>query len=130
MIRRPPRSTLSSSSAASDVYKRQLVLAVGTCFEPSFRSAIGIGAHFFEFFLIKFSNRYFFQLFNYIIKLSSDIYNVFIIHFRCIVIWNVYHYKREIMHTRYILIQLHTSLYRKSLSHIKAKTDNVEPTLL
>eukprot|EP00658_Telonema_sp_P-2_P014535 TRINITY_DN15522_c0_g2_i3.p1 TRINITY_DN15522_c0_g2~~TRINITY_DN15522_c0_g2_i3.p1 ORF type:complete len:120 (+),score=2.63 TRINITY_DN15522_c0_g2_i3:90-449(+) len=25
MIRRPPRSTLSSSSAASDVYKRQLV---------------------------------------------------------------------------------------------------------
>src|SRR5674536_280241 len=27
MIRRPPRSTLSSSSAASDVYKRQEVLA-------------------------------------------------------------------------------------------------------
>src|SRR5664280_3655791 len=27
MIRRPPRSTLSSSSAASDVYKRQLVLS-------------------------------------------------------------------------------------------------------
>src|SRR5665648_210625 len=26
MIRRPPRSTLSSSSAASDVYKRQVVL--------------------------------------------------------------------------------------------------------
>ena len=25
MIRRPPRSTLSSSSAASDVYKRQLI---------------------------------------------------------------------------------------------------------
>eukprot|EP00658_Telonema_sp_P-2_P046959 TRINITY_DN3537_c0_g1_i2.p1 TRINITY_DN3537_c0_g1~~TRINITY_DN3537_c0_g1_i2.p1 ORF type:complete len:128 (+),score=37.39 TRINITY_DN3537_c0_g1_i2:125-508(+) len=32
MIRRPPRSTLSSSSAASDVYKRQLSLSarVGT----------------------------------------------------------------------------------------------------
>eukprot|EP00658_Telonema_sp_P-2_P023983 TRINITY_DN19620_c0_g1_i2.p1 TRINITY_DN19620_c0_g1~~TRINITY_DN19620_c0_g1_i2.p1 ORF type:complete len:133 (+),score=26.26 TRINITY_DN19620_c0_g1_i2:111-509(+) len=29
MIRRPPRSTLSSSSAASDVYKRQLVGLVG-----------------------------------------------------------------------------------------------------
>src|SRR5665648_839554 len=28
MIRRPPRSTLSSSSAASDVYKRQLDLLV------------------------------------------------------------------------------------------------------
>src|SRR5665648_1304835 len=28
MIRRPPRSTLSSSSAASDVYKRQEVQAV------------------------------------------------------------------------------------------------------
>ena len=28
MIRRPPRSTLSSSSAASDVYKRQLVICV------------------------------------------------------------------------------------------------------
>eukprot|EP00656_Telonema_subtile_P026341 TRINITY_DN2831_c0_g2_i1.p1 TRINITY_DN2831_c0_g2~~TRINITY_DN2831_c0_g2_i1.p1 ORF type:complete len:131 (+),score=38.50 TRINITY_DN2831_c0_g2_i1:92-484(+) len=27
MIRRPPRSTLSSSSAASDVYKRQLLCA-------------------------------------------------------------------------------------------------------
>src|SRR5664279_6533681 len=26
MIRRPPRSTLSSSSAASDVYKRQVLL--------------------------------------------------------------------------------------------------------
>src|SRR5664279_2819273 len=28
MMRRPPRSTLSSSSAASDVYKRQLVFVV------------------------------------------------------------------------------------------------------
>ena len=27
MIRRPPRSTLSSSSAASDVYKRQVILS-------------------------------------------------------------------------------------------------------
>eukprot|EP00656_Telonema_subtile_P053361 TRINITY_DN7717_c0_g1_i1.p1 TRINITY_DN7717_c0_g1~~TRINITY_DN7717_c0_g1_i1.p1 ORF type:complete len:111 (+),score=32.24 TRINITY_DN7717_c0_g1_i1:54-386(+) len=27
MIRRPPRSTLSSSSAASDVYKRQVLLS-------------------------------------------------------------------------------------------------------
>eukprot|EP00658_Telonema_sp_P-2_P057193 TRINITY_DN45645_c0_g1_i1.p1 TRINITY_DN45645_c0_g1~~TRINITY_DN45645_c0_g1_i1.p1 ORF type:complete len:172 (+),score=21.65 TRINITY_DN45645_c0_g1_i1:124-639(+) len=30
MIRRPPRSTLSSSSAASDVYKRQLLANGGT----------------------------------------------------------------------------------------------------
>src|SRR5664280_1698099 len=29
MIRRPPRSTLSSSSAASDVYKRQDILTLG-----------------------------------------------------------------------------------------------------
>eukprot|EP00658_Telonema_sp_P-2_P081520 TRINITY_DN8376_c0_g2_i2.p2 TRINITY_DN8376_c0_g2~~TRINITY_DN8376_c0_g2_i2.p2 ORF type:complete len:178 (+),score=50.57 TRINITY_DN8376_c0_g2_i2:65-598(+) len=29
MIRRPPRSTLSSSSAASDVYKRQVMLGLG-----------------------------------------------------------------------------------------------------
>src|SRR5674536_37571 len=29
MIRRPPRSTLSSSSAASDVYKRQLPAGLG-----------------------------------------------------------------------------------------------------
>eukprot|EP00656_Telonema_subtile_P001735 TRINITY_DN10752_c0_g1_i1.p1 TRINITY_DN10752_c0_g1~~TRINITY_DN10752_c0_g1_i1.p1 ORF type:complete len:166 (+),score=41.86 TRINITY_DN10752_c0_g1_i1:61-558(+) len=29
MIRRPPRSTLSSSSAASDVYKRQVFLLIG-----------------------------------------------------------------------------------------------------
>eukprot|EP00658_Telonema_sp_P-2_P020332 TRINITY_DN18044_c0_g1_i3.p1 TRINITY_DN18044_c0_g1~~TRINITY_DN18044_c0_g1_i3.p1 ORF type:complete len:102 (+),score=16.16 TRINITY_DN18044_c0_g1_i3:150-455(+) len=28
MIRRPPRSTLSSSSAASDVYKRQIFISV------------------------------------------------------------------------------------------------------
>src|SRR5664279_4886348 len=28
MIRRPPRSTLSSSSAASDVYKRQVIVPV------------------------------------------------------------------------------------------------------
>src|SRR5674536_197599 len=31
MIRRPPRSTLSSSSAASDVYKRQVVVLGRTC---------------------------------------------------------------------------------------------------
>src|SRR5664280_3774636 len=31
MIRRPPRSTLSSSSAASDVYKRQLLPDGGVC---------------------------------------------------------------------------------------------------
>src|SRR5674536_109518 len=30
MIRRPPRSTLSSSSAASDVYKRQDVMVVAS----------------------------------------------------------------------------------------------------
>ena len=30
MIRRPPRSTLSSSSAASDVYKRQVQVLEGT----------------------------------------------------------------------------------------------------
>src|SRR5664280_3905004 len=31
MIRRPPRSTLSSSSAASDVYKRQVLLGDADC---------------------------------------------------------------------------------------------------
>src|SRR5665648_240837 len=31
MRRRPPRSTLSSSSAASDVYKRQVVTGVRPC---------------------------------------------------------------------------------------------------
>src|SRR5674536_180941 len=31
MIRRPPRSTLSSSSAASDVYKRQLLALLSAC---------------------------------------------------------------------------------------------------
>src|SRR5665648_1292269 len=30
MIRRPPRSTLSSSSAASDVYKRQMMACFGS----------------------------------------------------------------------------------------------------
>ena len=30
MIRRPPSSTLSSSSAASDVYKRQVISRAGT----------------------------------------------------------------------------------------------------
>ena len=33
MIRRPPRSTLSSSSAASDVYKRQPMGRLGTAEE-------------------------------------------------------------------------------------------------
>ena len=36
MIRRPPRSTLSSSSAASDVYKRQLVVSVSLYYSYSF----------------------------------------------------------------------------------------------
>src|SRR5664280_407335 len=34
MIRRPPRSTLSSSSAASDVYKRQFLDSAPTLTEP------------------------------------------------------------------------------------------------
>ena len=39
MIRRPPRSTLSPSSAASDVYKRQLHHAVaGLPYQADFRS--------------------------------------------------------------------------------------------
>src|SRR5664280_2245498 len=37
MIRRPPRSTLSSSSAASDVYKRQLL----ECLEQSTPGILG-----------------------------------------------------------------------------------------
>eukprot|EP00658_Telonema_sp_P-2_P078963 TRINITY_DN7525_c0_g1_i4.p1 TRINITY_DN7525_c0_g1~~TRINITY_DN7525_c0_g1_i4.p1 ORF type:complete len:129 (+),score=18.15 TRINITY_DN7525_c0_g1_i4:134-520(+) len=35
MIRRPPRSTLSSSSAASDVYKRQIIQGVLQAGGPS-----------------------------------------------------------------------------------------------
>src|SRR5450756_2409695 len=34
MIRRPPRSTQSRSSAASDVYKRQVVVAIGSRANP------------------------------------------------------------------------------------------------
>src|SRR5665648_125829 len=39
MIRRPPRATLSSSSAASDVYKRQVQIGRLPIVEPAF----GIG---------------------------------------------------------------------------------------
>src|SRR5674536_109909 len=38
MIRRPPRSTLSSSSAASDVYKRQGIRALAPQFPEAFFS--------------------------------------------------------------------------------------------
>jgi len=38
MIRRPPRSTQSRSSAASDVYKRQRVNLVNAVTEPNFDS--------------------------------------------------------------------------------------------
>ena len=41
MIRRPPRSTQSRSSAASDVYKRQQLSAVMECAD----AAHGLGAH-------------------------------------------------------------------------------------
>src|SRR5678816_2300198 len=42
MIRRPPRSTLDRSSAASDVYKRQVVLNARTLeVEKQFRSLSG-----------------------------------------------------------------------------------------
>eukprot|EP00658_Telonema_sp_P-2_P041608 TRINITY_DN29786_c0_g1_i2.p1 TRINITY_DN29786_c0_g1~~TRINITY_DN29786_c0_g1_i2.p1 ORF type:complete len:197 (+),score=58.90 TRINITY_DN29786_c0_g1_i2:111-701(+) len=38
MIRRPPRSTLSSSSAASDVYKRQIAPSAPIgCMDPNFK---------------------------------------------------------------------------------------------
>src|SRR5664279_2852840 len=42
MIRRPPRSTLSSSSAASDVYKRQE--GTGSTQGQEQRSPLGLGA--------------------------------------------------------------------------------------
>eukprot|EP00656_Telonema_subtile_P015397 TRINITY_DN18057_c0_g1_i2.p1 TRINITY_DN18057_c0_g1~~TRINITY_DN18057_c0_g1_i2.p1 ORF type:complete len:379 (+),score=53.43 TRINITY_DN18057_c0_g1_i2:101-1237(+) len=40
MIRPPPRSTLSSSSAASDVYKRQSPRSTGTSFGEAYPSAV------------------------------------------------------------------------------------------
>ena len=45
MIRRPPRSTLSPSSAASDVYKRQMNEVYATFFtsDPPARSAVQVG---------------------------------------------------------------------------------------
>ena len=45
MIRRPPRSTLDRSSAASDVYKRQVtdVLAVGVALKERARGEVGGG---------------------------------------------------------------------------------------
>eukprot|EP00828_Plagiopyla_frontata_P017079 TRINITY_DN2224_c0_g2_i1.p2 TRINITY_DN2224_c0_g2~~TRINITY_DN2224_c0_g2_i1.p2 ORF type:complete len:103 (+),score=14.28 TRINITY_DN2224_c0_g2_i1:85-393(+) len=39
MSRRPPRSTLSSSSAASDVYKRQIQTCLGPCGNKYFGTA-------------------------------------------------------------------------------------------
>eukprot|EP00658_Telonema_sp_P-2_P062604 TRINITY_DN5127_c0_g1_i1.p1 TRINITY_DN5127_c0_g1~~TRINITY_DN5127_c0_g1_i1.p1 ORF type:complete len:118 (-),score=19.83 TRINITY_DN5127_c0_g1_i1:186-539(-) len=44
MIRRPPRSTLSSSSAASDVYKRQLFVWVGELVTLSSGSGMSISS--------------------------------------------------------------------------------------
>eukprot|EP00656_Telonema_subtile_P028353 TRINITY_DN30777_c0_g1_i1.p1 TRINITY_DN30777_c0_g1~~TRINITY_DN30777_c0_g1_i1.p1 ORF type:complete len:109 (-),score=6.13 TRINITY_DN30777_c0_g1_i1:81-407(-) len=41
MIRRPPKSTLSSSSAASDVYKRQLLGTPTTMAPPSISVCFG-----------------------------------------------------------------------------------------
>eukprot|EP00658_Telonema_sp_P-2_P031132 TRINITY_DN23366_c0_g1_i6.p2 TRINITY_DN23366_c0_g1~~TRINITY_DN23366_c0_g1_i6.p2 ORF type:complete len:102 (-),score=46.13 TRINITY_DN23366_c0_g1_i6:324-629(-) len=40
MIRRPPRSTLSSSSAASDVYKRQALVQLLTSAQADHRKCI------------------------------------------------------------------------------------------
>eukprot|EP00656_Telonema_subtile_P000551 TRINITY_DN10253_c0_g1_i8.p1 TRINITY_DN10253_c0_g1~~TRINITY_DN10253_c0_g1_i8.p1 ORF type:complete len:103 (+),score=16.10 TRINITY_DN10253_c0_g1_i8:50-358(+) len=40
MIRRPPRSTLSSSSAASDVYKRQSVDTCAICRNPLYEPSL------------------------------------------------------------------------------------------
>eukprot|EP00658_Telonema_sp_P-2_P006290 TRINITY_DN12405_c0_g1_i2.p1 TRINITY_DN12405_c0_g1~~TRINITY_DN12405_c0_g1_i2.p1 ORF type:complete len:158 (-),score=35.04 TRINITY_DN12405_c0_g1_i2:81-554(-) len=40
MIRRPPRSTLSSSSAASDVYKRQYQRRVRGCRKPAMQPTL------------------------------------------------------------------------------------------
>src|SRR5678815_5488423 len=42
MIRRPPRSTLDRSSAASDVYKRQVIRGLYTVGESAVRTAYGI----------------------------------------------------------------------------------------
>src|SRR5664280_3780561 len=54
MIRRPPRSTLSSSSAASDVYKRQLntessfALGVGNAITELEGACAGMGQAFYD----------------------------------------------------------------------------------
>src|SRR5664280_3908513 len=45
MIRRPPRSTLSSSSAASDVYKRQMEQFAGYGFNKSHSAAYALLAY-------------------------------------------------------------------------------------
>src|SRR5450756_2869090 len=46
MIRRPPRSTQSRSSAASDVYKRQRICVVGVPRHPPDAGAVvGVGGH-------------------------------------------------------------------------------------
>src|SRR5674536_377793 len=42
MIRRPPRSTLSSSSAASDVHKRQVPACPAAMLRAAFRSACAV----------------------------------------------------------------------------------------
>eukprot|EP00656_Telonema_subtile_P045908 TRINITY_DN52188_c0_g1_i1.p1 TRINITY_DN52188_c0_g1~~TRINITY_DN52188_c0_g1_i1.p1 ORF type:complete len:580 (-),score=118.12 TRINITY_DN52188_c0_g1_i1:19-1758(-) len=44
MIRRPPRSTLSSSSAASDVYKRQVLFVEGRLADALKASEVGVEA--------------------------------------------------------------------------------------
>ena len=41
MIRRPPRSTLSASSAASDVYKRQVCVCVSGTFVSAWTTLCG-----------------------------------------------------------------------------------------
>src|SRR5678809_1471545 len=44
MIRQPPRSTLDRSSAASDVYKRQIYGLLGVHFIAAFQVLIYVGA--------------------------------------------------------------------------------------
>eukprot|EP00658_Telonema_sp_P-2_P078001 TRINITY_DN7208_c0_g1_i1.p1 TRINITY_DN7208_c0_g1~~TRINITY_DN7208_c0_g1_i1.p1 ORF type:complete len:160 (+),score=42.95 TRINITY_DN7208_c0_g1_i1:54-533(+) len=48
MIRRPPRSTLSSSSAASDVYKRQVLQGRDTPLPIAMHKVLSAVAHWFQ----------------------------------------------------------------------------------
>jgi len=85
-------------------HRSRFVLQEIANLQPGLSSAVSVSASLFKFLLIEFTTGNLLQLFNSLIKLSANVFNIALMNFYCIIVGNINHYQRNIMHTSNILI--------------------------